>query len=114
MEAEKSLSAGPDPYFLGQLERFIKVQRDDSRPAANPTLSSFTGAEEVHARSSGALRAADRPFPGSVRLTGYDDGHNDAIAIRAFDMIGSYGQLYLLAGHRTGGLDLSASSHQAR
>ena len=59
MEAEKTLLIGPDPNLLGQLERFIKVQHDDSRPAANPPFGSITGAEEVHTRSSCALRAAD-------------------------------------------------------
>lgn len=106
MEAEKSLIGGPDPYLLGQFERLIQFQYDDSRPAANPTLSSFTGTEEVHARSSGALRAADRPFAGAVGLAGYDYGHDDSIGVRAFDIIGRYRQLDLLAGHGAGGLDL--------
>ena len=66
------LNTGPDPNFLGQFERFVKIQDRDSWPAVDPTLGSFTGAEKVHACSSGALGAADRPCACAVSLAGYD------------------------------------------
>ena len=68
----------------------------------------------MHACSSGALWPADRPWAGVFQLAGDDGGQDNPVGIRAFDMIGSHSQSYLLAGCRTGGLDLSGPPYQAR